>query len=118
MGTRRREQVTCPHCGATFIVTPHSAGTLFKRRRLALGLTQEDVAKQVGMTRSQYTMIELYQSVGSTFKIMEICRFLGVTAEEWMMDYQRVTSQERVEANDGSTAERSPSAQRHDPRGN
>lgn len=53
-----------------------------KAERVANGLSQEDVAKALGMTRSSYSLKETGKSNWSIDNLINFCNLIGLSADE------------------------------------
>lgn len=55
-------------------------------RRRSAGLSQEALAGQLGVSRQAVSRWETNESLPDTEKVMQLCRILGVSADELLMD--------------------------------
>ena len=55
-------------------------------RRRSAGLSQEALAGQLGVSRQAVSRWETNESLPDTEKIMQLCRILGVSADELLLD--------------------------------
>ena len=62
----------------TRVVEAHDLGQAIRRRRKALGLTQEDVAAQVGIARITLSAIENGKETAHLGLVLQVCRDLGL----------------------------------------
>ncbi|MBT9386322.1 helix-turn-helix domain-containing protein [Pseudooceanicola sp. CBS1P-1] len=60
------------------ILNAHDLGQAIRRRRKALGLTQEDVAAQVGIARITVGAIENGKETAHIGLVLQVCRDLGL----------------------------------------
>lgn len=60
------------------IATPADLGRAIRARRKALGLTQEDVAAQVGVSRITVGAVENGKDTAHVGIVLQICRDLGL----------------------------------------
>ena len=60
------------------ISTPGDLGRAIRARRKALGLTQEDVAAQVGVSRITVGAVENGKDTAHVGIVLQICRDLGL----------------------------------------
>lgn len=70
----------CPHCDGTGEFNAPNVGTMILAARKAARLTQEDLAKKVGLSRTQVTNIEAGRSDMNVTMLKTFAEALGVNA--------------------------------------
>ena len=77
--------LTCSHAWECFRpgeeATNVSIGSRVRARRSALGLTQEDLAREVGVTHQHVSRIEGEQAAPSVDLVVRLSRVFGVTTD-------------------------------------
>ena len=65
--------------GTTIVDDPSSLGEAIRTARKVLGITQEDLSLQTGISRTTIRAIELGKQTAHVGLVLQLCRDLGLT---------------------------------------